>query len=224
MVNFHRWGCDLRRRTARLLFVLLALAALPVGTHAAMSDAADKVRGFYDALLSTMRDGPSLGAKGRYERLKPVIGRTFDLPYMARAVVGPAWASASAAEQQEMTDVFSRYVTAIYADRFDSFSGEQLQVSGEEPYAANVIVDSRIVKADGKPVVIKYLMRRNGDDWRVVDVYLEGTISELATRRSEFSSIVRQKGIDGLVAVLDQKVESLVGDGAKWRGNYTSRR
>jgi phospholipid transport system substrate-binding protein len=214
MVNFHRGGCDLRRWTARLLFVLLALA-LPVGTHAAMSDAADKVRGFYDALLNTMRDGPSLGAKGRYERLKPVIGRTFDLPYMARAVVGPAWASASAAEQQEMTDVFSRYVTATYADRFDSFSGEQLQVSGEEPYAANVIVDSRIVKADGKPVVIKYLMRRNGDDWRVVDVFLEGTISELATRRSEFSSIVRQKGIDGLVAVLDQKVESLVGDGAK---------
>jgi phospholipid transport system substrate-binding protein len=215
MVNFHRGGCDLRRWTARLLFVLLALAALPVGTHAAMSEAADKVRGFYDALLNTMRDGPSLGAKGRYERLKPVIGRTFDLPYMARAVVGPAWASASAAEQQEMTDVFSRYVTATYADRFDSFSGEQLQVSGEEPYAANVIVDSRIVKADGKPVIIKYLMRRNGDDWRVVDVFLEGTISELATRRSEFSSIVRQKGIDGLVAVLDQKVESLVGDGAK---------
>jgi phospholipid transport system substrate-binding protein len=165
--------------------------------------------------VARLADGPSLGAKGRYERLKPVIGRTFDLPYMARAVVGPAWASASAAEQQEMTDVFSRYVTATYADRFDSFSGEQLQVSGEEPYAANVIVDSRIVKADGKPVVIKYLMRRNGDDWRVVDVFLEGTISELATRRSEFSSIVRQKGIDGLVAVLDQKVESLVGDGAK---------
>src|SRR5215472_16700812 len=105
-------------------------------------------------------------------RTDAIIGRTFDLPYMARAVVGPAWASASAAQQQEMTDVFWHYVTATYADRFDSYSGEQLQVSGEEPHVANVIVDSHIVKADGKPVVIKYLMLRNGDDWRVVDVYL----------------------------------------------------
>lgn len=215
MINSHRSNGALRRWLARLFFVHLALAALTVSAGAAVGDAADKVRGFYDALLSTMTDGPSLGAKGRYERLKPVIGRTFDLPYMARAVVGPAWASASVAEQQGMIDAFWRYVTATYASRFDSYSGQQLQVTGEEPHAPNFIVDSRIVKADGKPVVIKYLMRSNGDSWRVVDVYLEGTISELATRRSEFSSIVERRGIDGLIAILDQKTEDFISRGAK---------
>jgi len=205
----------MKRRTALLLFALLALMAPPDGARATVGDAADTVRRFYDALLSTMRDGPSLGAKGRYERLKPVIRGTFDLPYMARAVVGPAWANASMAEQQEMMDVFWRYVTATYADRFDSFSGQQLQVSGEQPRATNVIVDSRIVKADGKPVVIKYLMHRTGDDWRIVDVYLEGTISELATRRSEFASIVEHRGIDGLITILDQKAQEFIARGAR---------
>ena len=215
MVSFHRQGLRSRLRIAWMLFVLLALADVPVAARAAINDAADTVRALYAALLSTMRDGPSLGAKGRYERLKPVIAQTFDLPYMARAVVGPAWASASAAEQQEMTEVFWRYVTATYADRFNSYSGQQLQVSGEEPRAANVIVDSRIVKADGKPVVIKYLMHRNGDDWRVADVYLDGTISELATRRSEFSSIVQHRGIDGLIAILDQRADDFINHAAK---------
>ena len=210
LINFHHGGCTLKRRTALLLFVLLAFAVLPDGARATVGDAAETVRGFYDVLLSTMRDGPSLGAKGRYERLKPVVGRTFDLPYMARAVVGPAWANASAAEQQEMMDAFWRYVTATYADRFERFSGQQLQVLGEQARAANVVVDSRIVKADGKPIVIKYLMHRNGDDWRVVDVYLEGTISELATRRSEFASIVEHRGIDGLIAILDQKAQEFI--------------
>ncbi len=214
MIKIHRLRCISPRMIACLLLAFL-MAVTPGSARATVGNAADKVRGFYDALLSTMRDGPSLGAKGRYERLKPVIGRTFDLPYMARVVVGPAWTSASAAEQQAMTDVFWRYVTATYADRFDSYSGQQLQVSGEQPHAANVIVDSRIIKADGQPVVIKYLMRPDGDDWRVADVYLEGTISELATRRSEFSSIVAHQGIDGLIAILEQKAAGFINRGAK---------
>ena len=200
-----------RSSTGTILIVLLGLVALSPITPASSSAAATKIQSFYDALLSTMKDGPAIGPKGRYERLKPVIGLTFDIPYMAQAVVGLVWASASAAEQQEMANAFRRYVTATYADRFDSYSGQQFQVSGEQLRGTNTIVDTRIVKADGKPVIIKYLMRQNGGEWRIADVYLDGTISELATRRSEFSSIVRQKGIDGLTAILNQKADTVVG-------------
>ncbi len=52
---------------------------------------------------------------------------------------------------------------------------------------------------------INYLMRRSDGAWRIADVYLTGTISELATRRSEFSSVLRDQGVDGLIAVLNRK-------------------
>ena len=197
------------RRLFLALSFLLVIATLSDGGRAAGTGPADTIHQFYDALLSTMQQGPTLGPKGRYARLEPVIGETFDLPYMARIVVGPVWTRISAAQQRQMTDAFERYVTATYADRFNSYDGQKLQVTGERPRAADAIVESRIVKADGKAVAIRYLMHQNSGRWRVADVYLDGTVSELATRRSEFSSILQQQGIDGLTAILNRKAEIL---------------
>ena len=143
-------------------------------------------------LLTAMQSGPDLGPKGRYARLKPAIGEIFDLPYMTRLVVGPSWARVSDAQRKQVIGAFKRYITATYADRFDRYAGQKLEVTGERSRATDMIVDSRIIKAGGNAVLIKHLLRPNGGRWRVVDVYLNGTVSELATRRSEFSSILRE--------------------------------
>ncbi|HEX6840514.1 MAG TPA: ABC transporter substrate-binding protein, partial [Stellaceae bacterium] len=74
-----------------------------------------------------------------------------------------------------------------------------------KPYGASQLVETRIVKPDGEPVSINYLMRHDGDGWRIGDVYLTGTISELATRRAEFSSVLRSQGVDGLIQALNRK-------------------
>ena len=73
------------------------------------------------------------------------------------------------------------------------------------------MVRSQIIKADGEPVKVDYLMRRKGDTWLISDIYLDGAISEVATRRSEFSAILKNSGIDGLIMALDRKVYSLTG-------------
>jgi phospholipid transport system substrate-binding protein len=101
---------------------------------------------------------------------------------------------------------FTRYIAAVYSERFDSYAGEQLQVLGESAGPSGPIVQSRIVKASGEPVNLNYLIV-NG---QIGDVYLNGTISELATRRSEFSSILRSQGVAGLIAALNSKAYTLV--------------
>ena len=197
----------LARRTA--LSAMAALLALGLagwtGAGAAEPAAAAPVRGFYDALLHTMQDGQKLGQNGRYAALEPVVERSFDIPYMTRMAVGPAWSSLSAAKRQQVTEAFGRYITATWASRFDSYSGEKLEVAGAKPFGAGQLVETRIVKSDGEPVSINYLMRRDGDTWRIGDVYLTGTISELATRRAEFTSVLRSQGIDGLIQALNRK-------------------
>ena len=200
---------------ATWLLALLALGLAPGSAVALPAGGGDAVRGFYDTLMSTMKDGPALGQSGRYAKLEPVVRNTFDLPLMARLAVGPTWTSLSEGLQQQVTEAFGRYISAIYADRFDNYSGEQLQVAGEQAVAAGVIVHSRIVKADGEPVSIDYLMRRNAGGWQISDVYLDGTISELATRRSEFAAILRREGIEGLIANLNRKAELLTGRAAQ---------
>jgi phospholipid transport system substrate-binding protein len=178
-------------------------------------DPQNNVRGFYNTLLTTMRNGPTLGQSGRYTRLAPVVDRVFDVPSMARLAIGPAWATLSSAQQQQLVEAFRHYITATYADRFDSYSGQQLQVTGERSYNADVIVQTKIVKSDGDTTSLDYLMRQNQGSWQISDVYLDGTISQVAIQRSEFHSILRRDGVDGLVTALKRKVDLLGGGVAK---------
>jgi len=99
--------------------------------------------------------------------------------------------------------------------RFDSYAGQKLQVTSEQPAAAGIMVRSQIVKANGEPVNVDYMMRRNGNAWLISDIYLDGAISEVATRRSEFAAILKNEGIDGLIAALNRKADILTGTAAR---------
>jgi phospholipid transport system substrate-binding protein len=194
----------------------MALAVLSQPSFAASASGSDTVQGLYDTLLSTMKNGHTLGQSGRFVQLEPVIRRTFDIASMARLSVGPSsWATMSEAQRQQITESYARYISAIYAERFDSYSGQKLQVTDEQPAAAGVMVRSQIVKANGEPVQVNYMMRKNGDAWLISDIYLDGAISEVATRRSEFAAILRNEGIDGLIAALNRKANMLTGTTAK---------
>jgi phospholipid transport system substrate-binding protein len=114
-----------------------------------------------------------------------------------------------------VTESFGRYISATYADRFDSYAGQKLDVTGEQPASYGAMVKSQIIKADGEPVKVDYMMRRNGEGWLISDVYLDGAISEVATRRSEFNAILKKDGIDGLIAALDRKADILTATTAR---------
>ena len=196
------------KRAFAAIALCIALATFSPRSGAA-SNGSDTVRSLYDTLLTTMQNGPALGPRGRYTRMEPVVRRVFDMEYMTRLAVGPEWAKLNDVQRQQVQQAFQRYITAIYAERFDSYSGERLQVTGERPSNSGTIITSQIVKSNGEPVNINYLMRNNGGVWQIADVYLDGTISELATRRSEFASILRSGGINGLIQTLNAKADTL---------------
>jgi phospholipid transport system substrate-binding protein len=195
------------KRRLSLLAGLALCAGLtsPTRPALALTAGAATVQSFYSTLLETMRGGAVLGAKGRYARLTPVVQESFDIPFMTRLAVGPEWNNLTSTQRSQVTEAFERYVAAIYAERFNTYSGQQLKVTGETSSAAGTIITSQIIKSNGEPVNVNYLMRDN----KIADVYLNGTISEVATRRSEFSAILRSQGIDGLITALNIKVAAL---------------
>src|SRR4029077_13936263 len=144
------------------------------------------VRSFYQTLQYNMQNGPSLGQQGRVARLTPVVPRVFDISYMTRLAIGPAWTTLPEPQRQQVMRAFERYVTAVYADRFDAYSGERLEVVGEQPTTYGTVVKTQIIKASGEPVTLNYLMVNGGGGSRIGDVYLDGTISELAARAGRF--------------------------------------
>jgi phospholipid transport system substrate-binding protein len=202
-------------RKAATLAAVLGLAMVSYPSHAAPASGGDTVQSLYDALLSTMKNGRTLGQSGRFKQLEPVIRRTFDIPSMARLSVGSSWATLTEAQRQQVTESLGRYISAIYADRFDSYAGQRLQVTGEQLAAAGVMVRSQIVKTNGELVTVNYMMHRNGNSWLISDIYLDGAISEVATRHSEFAAILKSQGIDGLIAALNRKADILTATTAK---------
>ena len=190
-------------RKAATLAAVLGLAMVSYPAHAAPASGGDTVQSLYDALLSTMKN------------VEPVIRRTFDIPSMARLSVGSSWATLTEAQRQQVTESLGRYISAIYADRFDSYAGQRLQVTGEQLAAAGVMVRSQIVKTNGELVTVNYMMHRNGNSWLISDIYLDGAISEVATRHSEFAAILKSQGIDGLIAALNRKADILTATTAK---------
>jgi phospholipid transport system substrate-binding protein len=198
-----------RGKIASLCVALLAAIGLLTPGSAALPAPQDTVRGFYGILLGTMRDGRTLGESGRYAKLAPAVDRTFDIPMMTRLAIGPAWEALAPAQQQQLLSAFAHYIAATYADRFDSYSGEQLQVTGERANGSDVMVQTKIAKSNGEETRLDYRMRQDQGSWRISDVYLDGTISQLAVHRSEFHSILQRQGVDGLVMALNRKVDLL---------------
>lgn len=208
-------GSVRRGRIARLGAALCLAFGLLVQSAAAAPDPQSQVRSFYGVLMTNMQQGRALGESGRYARLEPVVLRTFDIPYMTRLAIGPNWNNLTSAQQQRLVAAFAHYVGATYADRFDSYSGEQLQVVGERPFGEGFMVQTKIVKSNGETTRLDYLMRQDAGTWKISDVYLDGSISQLAVHRSEFHSILRRDGVDGLVTALNRKVDLLKGSVAR---------
>ena len=199
----------------RRSFLFAAAAALTVAWRGGESRAATMPAAtlniFYETLLAVMKDGPKLGFAGRRQKLTPAIAQAFDLALMTRLVVGLPWPSLSAEDQKQLVAAFAEFSIATYANQFDDFSGERFEI---DPKAApapvnDVIVKTKLIQSNGEPVQLDYLLRQEQADWRIIDVFLSGTISQLAARRSEFSGILREQGARGLIAVLRDKTKAL---------------
>jgi phospholipid transport system substrate-binding protein len=170
-----------------------------------------RVRAFYDSLLMVMKQAKELGIRGRYDKLAPAIRGTFDLAAMTRIAVGPDWNAIPSEQQAALIDSFTRMTNATYANRFDGYSGERFEVEPvPEARSTGRIVRTKLIQSTGEPIALNYLLRGAGDNWKVVDVYLSGTISELATRRSEFGAILKSGGPNALIESLRQQAERLM--------------
>jgi phospholipid transport system substrate-binding protein len=167
------------------------------------------VQHFYGELLDTMQHAAALGPKGRYQKLESAVLGTFDIPFMARLSIGPTWYRLTPEQKRSAATAYGRYIGAVYAARFDGYSGQKFEVLGEQKIKHGTLVQTQIVKANGEPVSINYVVHDNDIAWQIRDIYIGDAISELATRRSEFSAILRSSGIDGLIASLNKKADDL---------------
>lgn len=172
------------------------------------------IEAFHAGLLQIMKDAKTLGFQGRVEQLSPLMRRTFDLHFMASKTVGRHWRKLSDDDKQRWAETFARFTTANYAGRFTGYTGEEFITLGVEDAARNTrVVLTKIAVPDDEDVQLNYRLIERDGTWRVIDVYLNGTVSELALRRSEYSSALKREGFDQLVVSVEDKIADLKSKG-----------
>jgi phospholipid transport system substrate-binding protein len=199
------------RRTI-LGLALCWTAALLEPAPAVASEMTAPVEQLHAGLIEIMKAGKTVSFRQRYDKIAPVIGRTFDLGVIVRQVVGPRWAALPPDQQAALEDAFRRYTVASYVSNFEDYSGERFEVlPGVTAVGNDRVVTTRIVTASGQAHVLAYVMRQTGAGWRAVDVLAEGSVSRVAAQRSEIRSVLSDGGGTGLLVSLHRKTAELSG-------------
>ncbi|MFP6655383.1 MAG: ABC transporter substrate-binding protein [Myxococcota bacterium] len=207
-------------RVKNLLASMLAIVAMGIvpafaTANEAASDSADTTPGatietFHAGLLEIMKEADKLGIKGRIDKLTPLMNRTFDLAFMARKTIGRHWRTLSDEEKKRWTSLFKKFTCANYASRFTGFTGEEFITTGiEDAPRGTVVVLTKILIPNDEEVQLNYRLLEHNGQWKVIDVFLNGTVSELALRRSEYSSALKREGFSRLLDSVEAKIEDL---------------
>jgi phospholipid transport system substrate-binding protein len=183
----------------------VVLAARPA---AAAADPAAVITSLGNQALEVL--GKNVAPTARVARFRQLFSQDFDVPGIARFVLGRYWRVATPQQQQEFVRLFANYIVLAYSNRLAEYSGESLKVTGSRPVPDGSLVSSQIVRPNGAPPAeVDWRLTRADGAYKISDVIVEG-VSMAVTQRSEFASVIQRHGgqVEGLITALRQKTES----------------
>ena len=185
------------------IFIILFVIVSPV---AASDSATQVIENLHAELLAVMKQANELGYEGRYQRLDPIVTSSYDLPFIAKFVVGRHWNDLSGGQKSEFVKTFTKLSIATYAANFNGYSGETFKtISNEELRKGRLLVKSVLIKADGGEVTLDYILHQRENRWRIINAIAQG-VSDLSLKRADYSSYLKSNGFDALIAKLNDKI------------------
>lgn len=164
------------------------------------------VRNFYGKVETIMRSGQDI--QGRFAQLRPAMLAAFNTPAMIKTALGTKWDELSPEAKKRLEAAYSDFVVALYANKIDGYSGEKFEVEpGSVGQRRGQMIFTKIFDSKGRVHSVNYIV---GPDLKISDTIFDGTISELASRRAEFTSIIDRSGPDELVRSLSGRVDKLL--------------
>jgi phospholipid transport system substrate-binding protein len=187
---------------------LAGIGLAPAALAAAADPAAQQVEALNAALLETMKSAKTSSARERFRRLEPAVARVFDFATMTRFAVGPTWTSIPAGQQQQLIEALQRLTVASYVHNFDGWSGQSFTLDPNVvTRGPDKVVTTHLISPGDAPVPIAYRMRQSGGAWRIIDVFYNGAISQLTTRRADFAATLASGGAPALLAHINALVD-----------------
>ncbi len=162
--------------TRRLIIIaacLLVLGILLPARPAAAADPATVITNLGNEALRVL--GKDVDPNLRVARFRELFRQNFDVPDIARFVLGRYWRLASPSQQQEFVKLLTDYIALVYANRLAEYSGETLRVTGTRPEPDGQLVSSEIIRRNGQPPApVDWLLTPQNGTYKINDVRVEG--------------------------------------------------
>jgi phospholipid transport system substrate-binding protein len=155
--------------------------------------------------------GKNASTAQRVARFHELFREDFDVPGIARFVLGRYWRTATPEQQEEFVKLFQDYIALVYSSQLAAYSGETLRVTGSRPEPEGTVVASEIVRPTGaSPVKVDWHLTDRNGTYKISDVSVDG-ISMAVTQRSEFAAVIQRNGgqVQGLITQLREKTGNL---------------
>jgi phospholipid transport system substrate-binding protein len=198
----------MRRRFLIGACVLIVGILISVRPAAAAAGPAAVISSLGNQALAVL--GRNVDPNLRVARFRQLFSEDFDVPGIARFVLGRYWRIATEPQQKEFVKLFTDYIALAYSNRLAEYSGETLHVTGSKPAPDGSVVSSEIVRPNGAPPAkVDWLLTQHDGAYKISDVIVEG-VSMAVTQRSEFASVIQRNGgqVQGLITALREKTEA----------------
>jgi phospholipid transport system substrate-binding protein len=151
----------------------------------------------------------SLSDEVKEQRFREMADQTFDIPSISKFVLGVNWRRATPEQRQAFIDIFKEVNTQRFLPMFSEYRDQKFsitQVRQDDNKPDLYFVSSMIDRSEGAPITIEWRLFRKDDTFHVLDVKAEG-VSMVLTLRKEYSSVINNVGIDGLIEQLRDKID-----------------
>jgi phospholipid transport system substrate-binding protein len=195
----------MRRSLLTAAFVLIAAVLASAIPAAAAADPTALISNLGTRALEVL--GKNATPSQRVDRFRALLREDFDVPGIARFVLGRYWNTATEQQRAEFVKLFEDYIALAYSTRLAEYTGETFKVVGSRPDADGAIVTSQILRPAGAaPVKLEWRVTGRDGAYKISDVSVDG-ISMAVTQRSEFASVIQHNGgqVQGLLTMLRDK-------------------
>jgi phospholipid transport system substrate-binding protein len=200
------------------LYVMTFLVFFSAVLHAQdanFSTPMGRVKFTTDKVISILKDN-TLDRDARWSKISALIYEGFDFRSMSQSVLSTHWERATDEERKKFTEFFSQYIEATYRDKIEAYTDQEIVYKDEVIRGDRGVVETIII-AGGTEIPVSYKLKKNENSWYAYDVVIEG-VSLVANYRSTFAAIVKNEGMQGLMADIQRRIEKYKQESAKKSG------
>jgi phospholipid transport system substrate-binding protein len=185
------------------LFGLIFIYSLPA---AATSTPSERVKQTVDSVLEVLQN-QELNAVQRRDRVRDIVRQRFDYESMSQVILATSWRKATPSQREQFIILFRELLEQTYYSAMDSYNDQKVRM-GRERLKGKLAEVHTFITSASKEVPVSYKLRLRNNDWFAYDVTVDG-VSLVSNYRTSFRNLVKEKGMDGLLSELAEKVATL---------------